>query len=86
MWRAVVESIGLFAAPFVIFAAYLVLRLRYPLAIEHWTRGRVATLVLAGLAAALAGLIALSLTAPRGQGVYVPARVENGVLVPGHFE
>jgi Family of unknown function (DUF6111) len=86
MWRAVVESIGLFAAPFVIFAAYLVLRLRYPLAIEHWTRGRVATLVLAGLAAALAGLIGLAITAPRGQGVYVPAHVEHGVLVPGHFE
>ena len=41
--------------PFLLFAVYLVLRARYPLAIEHWTRGRVATLILAGLAAALAG-------------------------------
>ena len=86
MWRAVIESLSLFLAPFVLFAIYLVVRLRYPLAIEHWTRSRVATLVIIGLAAALLGLIALTLTAPRSQGVYVPAHVENGALVPGHFE
>jgi hypothetical protein len=86
MWRAAVESFGLFLAPFLLFAAYLVVRARYPLAIEHWTRGRVATLVLIGLAAALMGMIGLISTAPRGQGVYVPAHVENGALVPGHIE
>ncbi len=86
MWRAAIESFVLFFAPFLLFAIYLVLRARYPLAVEHWTRGRVATLVIAGLAAALLGLIGLTLTAPRSQGVYVPAHVENGVLVPGHFE
>jgi len=86
MWRAVVESLVLFFAPFLLFAAYLVLRLRYPLAIEHWTRSRVATLVLIGLAAALIGMIALISASPRGQGVYVPAHVENGALVPGHIE
>jgi hypothetical protein len=86
MWRAVVESLSLFFAPFVLFAVYLLLRLRYPLAIEHWTRSRVATLILAGLAAALIGMIVLITAAPRSQGVYVPAHVENGVLVPGHFQ
>ncbi len=86
MWRAVVESLGLFLAPFLLFAVYLVLRARYPLAVEHWTRGRVATLVLIGLAAAVIGAIGLISTAPRSQGVYVPAHVENGALVPGHFE
>ena len=44
------RSLGLFLLPFVLFAIYLALRARYPLAIEHWTRGRVATLVLIGLA------------------------------------
>ena len=86
MWRAVFESLGLFLAPFFLFAVYLVLRLRYPLAVEHWTRGRVATLILLGLAAAVIGMITLVSTAPRGQGVYVPAHVDHGVLVPGHIE
>ena len=26
------------------------------------------------------------LVAPRGQGTYVPAHVENGVLIPGRFQ
>jgi len=86
MWRAAAESAGLFLAPFALFAAYLVLRARYPLAVEHWTRGRVATLIVVGLAAAVFGLIGLTLTAPRGQGVYIPAHLENGTLAPGHFE
>jgi len=86
MWRAAAESVSLFLAPFLLFTIYLVLRARYPLAIEHWTRSRVATLIFLGLVAAVAGLVGMTLTAPRGQGVYVPAHLENGTLVPGHFE
>jgi len=86
MWRPVAETLGLFFLPFLLFAIYLALRARWPLAIEHWTRGRVATLVIAGLIAALAGLVGAAVFAPRGQGVYVPAHVEHGVLVPGHIE
>jgi len=86
MCRPIAESLGLFFLPFLLFAAYLALRLRWPLAIEHWTRSRVATLMIVGLAAALGGLVSVSLFAPRGQGVYVPAHVENGVLVPGRIE
>ena len=86
MLRALAESVGLFTAPFLFFIIYLVLRARYPLAVEHWTRSRVATLTLLGLAAAVAGLIGLTLTAPRNQGTYVRAEVVNGKLVPGHFE
>ena len=86
MWRSVAESLGLFFLPFLLFAVYLALRMRWPLAIEHWTRGRVARLVIAGLAATLAGLVGATTFAPRGQGVYVPAHVEHGVLVPGRIE
>lgn len=86
MLRAVFESVGLFLLPFLIFAGYLVLRLRYPLEIEHWTRGRVGTLTLIGLVAVLIGLITVGMTARRGRGVYIPAHVENGVLIPGHIE
>jgi len=86
MWRPIAESLGLFLLPFALFAVYLALSARWPLTIEHWTRSRVATLAIVGLAAALAGLIGAALFAPRGQGVYVPAHVENGVLVPGRIE
>jgi len=86
MERAAFETIALFLAPFALFAIYLVLRLRYPTDLEHWTRGRVSRLALAGLVLALAGLVGLEFLAPRAQGKYVPAHIENGVLVEGHFQ
>lgn len=86
MGRALWEPLGLFLAPFLLFALYLALRLRYPLAYEHWTRGRVSMLTLVGLAAAVLGLFLADAFAPRAQGRYVPAHVENGVLIQGHFE
>jgi hypothetical protein len=86
MARAVFESMGLFIAPFLAFAVFLLLRAKFPLAVEHWTRGRVSWLALAGLAAAAFGLVALNVLAPRGHGRYVPAHIENGVIVPGRFE
>jgi hypothetical protein len=86
MEKAVVETFGLFLAPFFLFAVYLALRARFPWAVEHWTRGRVGWLTLAGIGAAVLGLVILNLTAPRGHGVYVPAHIENGVIVRGRFE
>jgi hypothetical protein len=86
MARAIFETVGLFLLPFAAFALYLVLRARFPLEVEHWTRGRLSWLALAGLAAAAVGLIALNAFAPRGHGRYVPAHLENGVIVPGRFE
>ncbi len=86
MARGLLETVALFAAPFLLFAIYLAARLRWPLATEHWTTGRLGWLSLAGLAAATLGLIGLNLSAPRGHGVYVPAHIENGQLVPGRSE
>lgn len=86
MVRALFETFGLFLAPFAAFALYLILRLRYPLAVEHWTRGRLGGLALLGLAAAAGGLMLATLLAPRGHGRYVPARIENGIIIPGRFE
>ena len=86
MIRALFETVGLFLAPFARFALYLALRLRYPLAVEHWTRGRLSWLALTGLAAATLGLALLTALAPRGHGRYVPAHIENGIIVPGRFE
>ena len=86
MGRALLDTVGLFLAPFALFALYLALRARFPWAVEHWTRGRVSWLTLAGIGAAVLGLVALTLTAPRGHGLYVPAHIENGVIVPGRSE
>ena len=86
MGRNILESLALFLSPFAVYALYRLLRARYPLEVEHWTRGRVSVMTLIGLAAAVLGLIAVNAFAPRGRGVYVPAHVEKGVLVPGRFE
>jgi Family of unknown function (DUF6111) len=86
MARNVLESLALFLSPFAVYALYVVLRAGYPLEVEHWTRGRVSVMALIGLAAAVLGLVAVNAFAPRGRGVYIPAHVENGVLVPGRFE
>ncbi len=86
MSRAVLEPLALFLTPFAAYAIYLVLRARYPLEVELWTGVRISLLTLIGLAAAVFGLIAINLVAPRGHGNYVPAHEENGVLVPGHIE
>jgi Family of unknown function (DUF6111) len=86
MAREVLEPLALFLSPFAVYALYLLLRARYPLEVQHWTRGRVSIMTLVGLAAAVLGLIAINAFAPRGRGVYIPAHVENGVLVPGRIE
>ncbi len=86
MARTLIEPLALFLSPFAAYAVYLVLRSRYPLAVEHWTGGRVSILAVLGLAAAVLGLVSLNLFAPRGRGTYVPAHQENGVLVPGRIE
>jgi len=86
MSRAVLEPLALFLTPFAVYAVYLLLRARWPLAVEHWTGVRISLLTVIGVVAAIFGLVAVNLLAPRGQGVYVPAHRENGVLVPGRFE
>ncbi len=86
MGREVLEPLALFLSPFAAYALYLALKARYPLEVQHWTRGRVSIMTLVGLAAAVLGLVAINAFAPRGRGVYIPAHVENGVLVPGRIE
>jgi hypothetical protein len=45
-----------------------------------------AWLFIVGLLLAIAGLIWVGLTDKENEGVYVPARTENGRVVPGHYE
>ncbi|MGH6862698.1 MAG: DUF6111 family protein [Methylocella sp.] len=86
MWRAILEPALLFASPFAAYTIYLVLRQNDPFVTEHWTKGAVSTLTLAGLAIAVAGMIAFGIFAPRHEGAYVPAHIENGKLVPGRMQ
>jgi hypothetical protein len=86
MLRVLLEPALLFALPFAVYIVYMSVRQRYPFAVEAWSHSRVATLALAGLAVAVAGVILLGAFAPRERGAYVPAHVENGRLVPGRFE
>jgi hypothetical protein len=84
--RLAFEGLLLFLAPFGLFAIYLLLRARYPLQIEHWTGVRISWLTIVGVGLALSGLLLLEVLAPRAKGVYIPAHMENGTLIPGRFE
>ncbi len=86
MLRAFLEPALLFGSPFAAYAIYLALRLRYPFEVAYWTQSAVATLVLVGLAIAVAGVFTIGVFAKRGQGAYVPAHVENGQIVPGRIQ
>jgi hypothetical protein len=86
MLRVLLEPALLFAVPFAAYILYMTVRRRYPFAVEAWSHSRVASLALAGLAVAVVGMILLGAFAHRERGAYVPARIENGQLVPGRFE
>jgi hypothetical protein len=86
MARILLESFGLFAAPFVFYAFFLIFRARHPLLVAHWSHAALSWLTLAGLALAIAGMVAAGAFAPRSEGVYTPAHMENGRLAPGRFQ
>ncbi|RNJ50159.1 DUF6111 family protein [Methylocystis hirsuta] len=85
MWRAIVETALLFLTPFVAYALFHSLQLRWPFVRELWHGKIVSLLTIAGLLVAIVGVVALGLTG-LNQGAYVPAHVENGKLKPGRFE
>ena len=86
MLRGLFDAGGLFLVPFVAYALFLALRRRYPFVLDSWTQGPVATLVVAGLALAVAGVLLTGFFANRHKGAYVPAHIEKGRLVPGRME
>ena len=85
--RAFVTELLLFLMPFGAYALYLWARghgWREP---EHWRGIPLAWLVAAGITAVATSLFVTAVTTgdPTG-GVYVPAHVEDGRLVPGHTD
>jgi hypothetical protein len=87
MARSLLETLGLFALPFVLYALFLAFRARHPLLVEHWSRGAVFWLTLAGLLLAIAGFLVTGFFGGRSSGAYIPAHIdEHGRLAPGHFQ
>lgn len=86
MGRLLLDVLLPFLLPFVGYAAWLLLRRRYPFVLSAWKRGPLAALVVGGLALAVLSLLLTGLFGHRGRGDYVPAHLENGVLVPGRME
>lgn len=86
MTRALSDVVVFFLVPFVLYVVWLVARLQNPLAVDRWTRQVLVPLSLAGLGCVLGGLLLVGLTAPRYEGGYLPAHVENGRIVPGRMQ
>lgn len=85
MWRAIIEPALLFLAPFVAYALFHLLQRRWPFVGELWRGTVLSWLVVAGLVAAIAGVVLLGPTRLQ-QGAWVPAHVEDGRLQPGRFQ
>jgi hypothetical protein len=84
MIRPILIEIGLFIAPFVIYAALLVVTLKGVLQPSAWGIRRVAALGIAGFVLMLGSFVIFARFsgAPPGS-TYVPAHIENGKFVPG---
>jgi hypothetical protein len=84
MIRPILIEIGLFIAPFVIYAALLVVTLKGVLQPSAWGIQRVAALGIAGFVLMLGSFVIFARFsgAPPGS-TYVPAHIENGKFVPG---
>jgi hypothetical protein len=85
MIRALSELAVLFVAPYLAYSLYLAAKRRNPLAVEHWSRGPLAALTMAGLAAAVAGALLFGFAAEKHTGRYIPAHMEDGKLVGGRW-
>jgi heme/copper-type cytochrome/quinol oxidase subunit 1 len=85
MTRAFLQGLVLFFLPFVLFAAYLVIRRRNALAWSSWS-DQSFWLTVAGLILVVASLVATGLTNDGQTGAFVPTHLENGRVVPGQFQ
>ncbi|GJD94226.1 DUF6111 family protein [Methylobacterium iners] len=85
MIRKLVEELLLFLLPFLLFYGYLAVLGRKPHARASW-EGYIFRLTMTGIALVIASLVYAGLTGESHRGGYVPPRLENGRVVPGHFQ
>ncbi len=86
MIRVLPRLLFFFLVPFGFYLVWLAARWENPLVIDRWTRKVLVPLSLAGLGCVLAGLVVVGLTAPRYEGGYLPAHIEDGRIVPGQMK
>lgn len=86
MARFVLLDVLLFLAPFAAYALWLLASRRTVRNADDWTLKIIAILALAGAVLTVIVLVVFVHldTSPPG-GVYVPAHIENGVIVPGQI-
>lgn len=87
MIRPVLTEIGLFIAPFVMYAGYLLAIRSGVLDPNSWTWRVIASLSIAGLLLVIFSFVVIAhfSGAPPGS-QYTPAHMENGKLVPGRSQ
>lgn len=85
MIRRLIEEVFIFLLPFLLFGLYLTIRGRNPRHRAHW-EGSVFRLTLGGLLLVIMSFVAAGLVGETHRDGYVPPRIENGRIVPGHFQ
>jgi hypothetical protein len=87
MARYIAFDAVFFLLPFGIYAAWLIFTRGSLKNLDDWQVRTLAYLTIAGSALLLVAIFAVtSFTQEPPSGVYVPAHMDNGVIVPGHFE
>jgi Family of unknown function (DUF6111) len=83
MIRPIATEIGLFLAPFILYAAFLLATRAGVLEPQSWTLRRVAGLIIASLILMVGSFVVLAEFggSPPGS-TYVPAHIEGGKFVP----
>ena len=87
MARTVLVEVLLFLAPFAIYALVLLSTRRDARDSTHWHARMLMSLAIAGLVLVIGGLIFFAhFGGAPPTGVYVPAHIEDGRLVPGQIK
>jgi hypothetical protein len=87
MARYIALDFVFFLLPFVIYAVWLIFTRGSMLNMPDWEVRTVAYLSIAGAAVLLVAVFAFtSFNQAPPEGVYVPAHIEDGKVVPGHID
>jgi heme/copper-type cytochrome/quinol oxidase subunit 3 len=87
MIRPVLTELVLFLAPFAVYAVFLWATRAQVLDPKSWPLSRIITIAIVGFVLMIGSFVVLAQFggAPKGS-TYVPAHIEDGRFVPGHYE